>query len=109
MGQLSKLKPVLMGVGGLLVLYLIYTFGSQIDLSGNSMKKAEDIQLRTEELERTLLSQLDSLHTIKLDTRLFQSPEWRELKDFSKPLSVPVIGRPDPFAEFSNVSTPEKK
>jgi hypothetical protein len=98
MAQLAKFKPVLLAVAGILVLWLAFTFGGSLNLSANVANKAEEIEARTAEIERTILAELDRLRRVELDGRLFESDEFKGLKDWSVPLGEPDLGRSDPFA-----------
>ncbi len=100
MAQLAKFKPVFMALAGILILWAIYTFGGNLDLSGGAGQHAADIEARTQQIESTILAELDRLQKVELDGRLFESDGFRSLKDWSVPLGEPDVGRPDPFARF---------
>ncbi len=98
LSTLSKFKPILLGLLGLVLLYLVYVVSTGVDVVGGGKNDAASIAASTQEIETELLMQLDRLSRVQLDEQLFAHETYKALQDHSKPLEQPVLGRPDPFA-----------
>lgn len=81
-----------------MILWALFAFGGSFDFSKAATNRAADVEARAAAVERSVLAELDELRNVELDARLFESEEFRGLKDWSVPLGDPVVGRSNPFA-----------
>lgn len=56
----------------------------------------------TSEDNQQLISTLNVLRAVKLDTAVFSNPSFQSLQDYSTPVVPEPVGRPDPFAPLSS-------
>ena len=91
--DILKNKWVVGGVAGVLVLTLGYYLWAK---GGDSalLTSTEG----TSPLSQEILTALGQLHTIKLDSAVFNYPVFLSLNDFSSPIPEQKAGRGNPFA-----------
>ncbi len=51
-------------------------------------------------IAETFIRQFEIISSVKLDTSIFESPVFRSLEDFSKPIPEEQRGRANPFAPY---------
>ena len=93
MMNLLKNSKVIGGAVIALAALLLYYFYSQ-----GSAPLLSTAEGTPSPLSQDLLSTLQNLHTIKLDTSIFKDPAYQSLTDFGVSIPPQAAGRRNPFA-----------
>lgn len=98
----SSKKTIIVVVIAIIVLALVYFYFSSAtpvaDISTLETQSANADGARV----LNLLNQIQSLH---IDTKIFESPAYLSLVDYSVEIPEISVGRPNPFAPLSGVPT----
>ena len=97
-GALKLIVTVILICAGAFGLYWVI---SNADFFSGLTQRADDVQARTEELEREILAELRKLEKIQLSGEIFVHPVLLSLTDLSRPLPTPRLSRPNPFAPLN--------
>ncbi len=100
MMDILKNKWVTMGIGGVVLLALVYyvwTSAASTPLLSNGTEG-------TSPLSQEILTSLGQLHTIKLDPAIFTDPVFVSLTDFGVTIPPQNAGRRNPFAPVGATS-----
>lgn len=82
---------VIAGVG-----FFGYNYLTRKDTSSDSLIQQESVN--TSKMGAEVLTALNQLKTLKLDSAIFKDEVFVSLQDFSKPLSPEPVGRVNPFS-----------
>jgi hypothetical protein len=102
-----KLKKIIIGIVGAIILFIVYAVFIKPDPSatplvdnGSDSNVSADAQLLGTQISQALLR----IEQIKLDRSIFSSDIYRSLKDRSRPIIDEPMGRPNPFAPLGKIS-----
>ena len=90
---IKKNMALVLGILGILVALVVYLNF----FAGNSSSALLASSDATSPVSQDLLVTLASLHTIKLDTSIFTSPEFESLTSFGVTIPPEAVGRRNPF------------
>jgi hypothetical protein len=82
---------VIAGVG-----FFGYSYLTRKSVTGDPLIQQDSIN--TSQMGAEILSALNQLKTLKLDSSIFQDKVFMSLRDFSKPLNAEPVGRVNPFS-----------
>lgn len=82
---------VIAGVG-----FFGYNYLTRTDTAGDALIKQESVN--TGKMGAEVLTALNQLKTLKLDSSIFKDDVFVSLQDFSKPLNPEPVGRVNPFS-----------
>ncbi len=104
------MKKFIIPIVIVLVLGFFYVYYTQTETQGEtgslvSQNAVAGNSRATIAVGAEIISLLEKLDRITLDTALFQQPTFQSLRDFSITLRPQPVGRPNPFAPIGNDSS----
>jgi hypothetical protein len=86
------------------VYYFYYSGGASATADQSSL--SIDTTSSTSQVGADVLTLLNEIHSLKIDTTFFQTPAYQSLIDFSVAIPSVPVGRPNPFSPLGSfVST----
>lgn len=98
MDILRQNKKIIIGILGVIVLFVVYVLLKPDAKGGAPIVSSSSTAGDEPEVSRDILALLVDLKSIKIDRTFFETPALRTLQDFSVPLVEEPRGRANPFA-----------
>jgi hypothetical protein len=98
MTSLSNMRHAIALVVVLVLGLGAYMLATRVDFFSGVDNRAVTIEREVARLELELLAPLNQLNAVVLDDAIFNSREFRALRDKSVPLTEPALERSNPFA-----------
>ena len=80
-----------------MIMFGVYMLADKVDCFKTTTQNAQDIERRTEVLERDVFANLERLKYVTLETELFETEEYKRLIDVTTELPQPALSRSNPF------------
>ena len=82
--------------------YFYYSGGTPSPVSGSLLQT--QVSPEANAASARILSLLNQIRTLKIDTSIFKDPAYMTLTDYSVAIPAVPVGRPNPFAPIPGVS-----
>jgi len=95
-------KNIIVAVVTIVILFALYFFffRNNNTIDTETALYVEDQTNATLQVDKNLLSLLLEMKSIKLDEKLFNSPVFKSLNDYSIDIKIQEVGRINPFASL---------